>query len=430
MYVANILSMQCTIENRVEEKMTRITVMRDHFLRKDFLAAFVVVVNSFSWYFPLYFFFVDMLGKSQSVASILLVAISIHYVGAIGSAIVGTVLVKKPSSRSAFLGLWMLIGVLASAMLIVLDVNNVVYLLSVFFLLGISLGLGFPSALAYFGDHTYEENRGRLGGITFFFSGISMLIIGLLASIATFPTVALAFTLWRGVGLILFLLIKPKQERKQSTAEVSYKLAITDKPFVLYLVPWIMFCLVNFLEYPIVTNFFGTDLALLMPIAEFGIGGFSALIGGWFADSVGRKRIVIFGFITLGIGYAILGLFSSIPLSWYLYMILDGIAWGIFILMFYLVVWADLAGNRTKEKYYLIGVLPFIVSGFIQILFTPYAQSIPISVAFSLASFFLFLAVLPLLYAPETLSEKEIEKKRLQKYLEDVEKVKKKYEKR
>jgi hypothetical protein len=35
-----------------------------------------------------------------------------------------------------------------------------------------------------------------------------------------------------------------------------------------------------------------------------------------------------------------------------------------------------------------------------------------------------------LLYAPETLSEKEIEKKRLQKYLEDVEKVKKKYEKR
>jgi len=97
--------------------------------------------------------------------------------------------------------------------------------------------------------------------------------------------------------------------------------------------------------------------------------------------------------------------------------------------MFYLVIWADLAGNRSKEKYYLIGVLPFFVGSYIEVLFAPYAQSIPISVAFSLASLFLFLAVLPLLYAPETLSEKEIEKKRLQKYLEDVKKVRKKYKK-
>jgi MFS family permease len=430
MYVANILSMQCPIENRVEEKMTRTTVMRDHFLKKDFLAAFVVVVNSFSWYFPLYFFFVDMLGKSQSASSILLVAISIHYVGAIGSAIVGTVLVKKPSSRSAFLGLWMLIGVLASAMLIVLDVSNVVYLLSVSFLLGVSLGLGFPSALAYFGDHSYEENRGRLGGITFFASGLCMLLVGLLINMSTFVVSALIFTFWRGFGLVLFYLFKPEQESRQSVVEISYKSILFDRFFVLYLVPWVMFCLVNFLEVPIVANFVGADLAMLIIIAEYGIGGLSALISGRFADSVGRKRMIIFGFITLGVGYAVLGLFSSITLSWYLYMFLDGIAWGIFILMFYLVIWADLAGNRTKEKYYLIGVLPFIVSGYIQVLFTPYAQLVPISVAFSLASFFLFLAVLPLLYAPETLSEKEIEKKRLQKYLEDVEKVKKKYEKR
>jgi MFS family permease len=255
-----------------------------------------------------------------------------------------------------------------------------------------------------------------------------MLLVGFLVNISTFVIGVLILNIWRTLGLILFLLIKPKQEHGQGRAEIFWS-AITEKSLLLYLIPWIMFCLINFFEFPIVTNFFGTDFVLLILIAEYGIGGLSALIGGWFADSVGRKRIVILGFIMLGIGYAVLGLFSNIILSWYLYMILDGIAWGIFSLMFYLVIWADLARDRIKEKYYLIGVLPFIFSGYIQILFTPYAQSIPISVAFSLASFFLFLAVLPLLYAPETLSEKEIEKKRLQKYLGDVEKVKKKYEK-
>jgi MFS family permease len=201
-----------------------------------------------------------------------------------------------------------------------------------------------------------------------------------------------------------------------------------DKQFILYLVPWVMFCLVNFLEVPIVGTVVGKDLEFLIIVAEYGIGGFSALIFGRFADSVGRKRIIILGFIIVGIGYAILGLFSGFSISWYLYMVLDGVAWGIFILMFYLVIWADLARNRAKEKYYLIGVLPFIVSGYIQILFTPYVESTLISVAFSLASFFLFLAVLPLLYAPETLSEKEIEKKRLSKYLDDAKRVKQKHE--
>ncbi|NIR14560.1 MAG: MFS transporter [Desulfobacterales bacterium] len=186
--------------------------------------------------------------------------------------------------------------------------------------------------------------------------------------------------------------------------------------------------MINFLEHPVLTNFFGNDFAELMPIAEFGIGGFAALIGGWFADSVGRKRVIIFGFIMLGIGYAVLGLFSGILLSWYLYLILDGVAWGIFSLMFYMVVWAELAKNRTREKYYLFGVLPFILASFIQILFAPYADFIPVSAAFSLASFFLFLSVLPLVYAPETLPERKIELRKLRRYVEKARKTKEKRE--
>jgi len=52
---------------------------------------------------------------------------------------------------------------------------------------------------------------------------------------------------------------------------------------------------------------------------------------------------------------------------------------------------------------------------------------IPNTSAFSLASFFLFLAVLPLLYAPETLPEKKIELRRLRKYVETAKKFQRKY---
>jgi hypothetical protein len=46
-----------------------------------------------------------------------------------------------------------------------------------------------------------------------------------------------------------------------------------------------------------------------------------------------------------------------------------------------------------------------------------------VSAAFSLASFFLFLAILPLIYAPETLPEKRIQERKIKKYAEEAKKV-------
>jgi len=408
--------------------MARNSVMNSVLLQRDFLAVFIIVVSTFSWYFPLYLFFQSILEKLEVESSFLLVAFGVQCVVAVGSAIVGTALVKRFPSRDAFLSVWMFVGIITSTLMVTLETFNMAYILLLSFLLGISLGLGFPSCLAYFGDYSIEENRGRLAGITFLASGLCILFIGLILSFSTLVVGALILAAWRGIGLFLFLLTRSKQDyRKENVIEVSYRSVLLDRSFLLYLVPWIMFCLINFLEAPVLTIFLMEDFASFIPIAEYGIGGFVALIGGWVSDSVGRKRVIIFGFIMLGIGYAVLGLFSGIILSWYLYVILDGVAWGIFSLMFYLVLWADLAGNRIKDKYYLVGVLPFLISSYIQILFTPYAKLIDISAAFSLASLFLFLAVFPILLAPETLPEKKIELKRLRKYVEKAKKVKEKH---
>jgi hypothetical protein len=47
-----------------------------------------------------------------------------------------------------------------------------------------------------------------------------------------------------------------------------------------------------------------------------------------------------------------------------------------------------------------------------------------------LASFFLFVAVLPLIYAPETLPEKKMELRRLRSFAEEARKAKEKYERK
>ena len=92
-----------------------------------------------------------------------------------------------------------------------------------------------------------------------------------------------------------------------------------------------------------------------------------------------------------------------------------------------MVIWGELAGNRVKEKYYFIGVLAFPLSSYVEVVVTPYIGLIPASASFSLASFFLFLAVLPLMYAPETLPEKKIQIRRLKGYIEQAKKFTEKY---
>jgi len=411
--------------------MGKKTAITSALFQREFFSVLIVVVNAFSWYFPLYLLFQSVLENFQMDYTLLLTAFGVQFAAAIGSAIIGTTLVKKFSSRDTFLAVWMLIGIIASTLMVTLETFNMTYILLVSFLSGFSLGLGFPSCLAYFGDHTTIENRGLLAGITFFASGLCILFIGLIVSFSTLVAGALILAAWRGIGLLLFLLARSKQDyRKEKPIEAPYRAVLFDRSFLLYFVPWTMFCVVNFLGVPIEINLFGEDLGSLMPIAEYGIGGFIALIGGWFADTVGRKRIIIIGFIMLGIGFAMLGLFPGDALFWYLYIIVDGVAWGIFSLMFYLVIWSELAGKRTKEKYYLLGVLPFLIASYIQILFTPFAKGVPVSAAFSLASFFLFIAVLPLLYAPETMPQKQIELKRLKKFADDAKKAKEKYERK
>jgi MFS family permease len=183
----------------------------------------------------------------------------------------------------------------------------------------------------------------------------------------------------------------------------------------------------NFAEAPILEKVFGETSFAFAQFAEWGLVGIVAIIGGIIADITGRKRVVIAGFVMLGIEYAAMSVFYNSPAALYLFVALDGITWGLLVTVFFTAIWGDLGDNFEKEKYYTLGGLPYILSNFLYVLIKPSVGNISITAAFSFASFFLFLAVIPLMYAPETLPEKTIKDRELKNYLEKAQKVKEKY---
>jgi MFS family permease len=409
--------------------MNRKLLLRQSFGQRGYKAAFIVVLNSFSWYFPLYVLFLNALGNRMEY-SMLLPTLGVHYAAAVAFAFLGNFLTSR-FGRNKLLSVWMLTGIVASASMVFVNTGHVELVLLASFLLGLSVGLGFPSCLSLFGDYATVENRGLLGGIAFSFTCLGMLLFGLVAAFVDITLGALIFTLWRCVGLAIFLRTKPQEKNKGVLNSVSYTEVVHDKGLILYMIPWVMFCVINWLEIPffdlqLQQQYLGTNLRYMISIGEFGIGGISSLIGGLLSDIIGRKRLIISAYVLVGIGYAAVSFSSMNTFFFYFYVLVDGIAWGIFMLMFFLTIWGDLAENRSKEKYYLMGTLPFLVSSFIPAIVTPYAGAIPVFTAFSLASFFLFLAILPLVYAPETLPEKEIKERELKGYIEKAKKMREK----
>lgn len=353
-----------------------------------------------------------------------------YYLSSVGAAIIGSILSKR-ISRINFLYSWIIAGVVTSSLPALFNNFTLTHLLIISILLGISFGSGMPSCLAYFAECTIVENRGRIGGIILLITNLSAPLLAIPFETFNLPVNSIIVAIWRGSGLIIFFL-KPKEFLASKIKNASYASILRDKSFFLYFISWFMFCLVDRFEKNILTYFLGNSMPNLlnvMDIVEPIIGSIFMLIAGLLCDWNGRKRIVLYGFVALGLSYAIIGFAPSSPISWYFYFLVDGVAWGMFFVIFILILWGDLSQSGNREKYYTLGSIPFFLSSIIPLLLdSSLIELIKPYTAFSLASFFIFVAVLPLMYAPETLPERKIELRRLRKYTQKAMKVTEKYE--
>jgi MFS family permease len=378
-----------------------------------------LVANSLSW-FTMTLFVIEGLLGSATIYDILMVA-GAYFAALITSAFVGATLLYKNFRQRTFLLSWILFGVAACGLYAFTPTSSLPSTITASLILGASIGVGIPTCFAFFADQTKTENRGRAGATMFF-------VIQLSAAAILFSTdgmgIGYIFALlavWRLLGAAPLFFYKPSQKLPEKSLTLSFSI-IRERRFILFFLPWFLFTLVNFIEAPILEGFFGSVLFNDYFVAVTLLSSFSAFVGGAICDLKGRKIAGILGFVLLGMGYAFLSFFSTGStrgLSQILYVVCDGLAWGILYVTFVFVIWGDLSEEKTREKYYLLGSMPFLLSGFIELLVQPFAESsgIPITTTFSLATFFLFLAILPLLYAPETLSEKLMRTRELKNYL-------------
>ena len=401
--------------------MIHIRALRNKAALRETAPSILLVFNSFVWYIFTYTVFSGIVNGLSLLETEKLGLFATYYVGVAVSAILGAKFFPRARTRS--LDVWLFMGAIATFLLTTVSVGGVLTdaLLALFF--GISLGIGLPSCLSYFADSTSVENRGFTSGIIWSAVGFTVVIFGLLMNALGQWEALVVLTIWRLFGGIGFLLLNRKHAKPVAQKSPSYLEVTRKRQILLYLFPWVLFSIMNFAEAPILEGVFGAESFAFAQFAEWGLVGIVAIIGGVIADITGRKRVVIAGFVMLGIEYAAMSVFSNSPATLYLFVILDGITWGLLVTVFFTVIWGDLGENFEKEKYYTLGGLPYILSNFLYVLIKPYVGDISITAAFSFASFFLFLAVIPLMYAPETLPEKTMKDRELKSYLEKAQKV-------
>lgn len=394
--------------------------------KKNVATNIIILANAFVWYSYAFSFLTATIieaGLSNDIVQIL----GVHFLGIFLSVIAGELVSRRTNRRIPFILYWMLAGVFLSLAPLVISYSTFTGIIVLSEIIGVNFGFGLPICLGYFASSTKVSNRGRLSGITFLITGLGAFLISQITG-GEIVTTTLILAGWKAAGLIALLFLKPKDRQVEQIKAPSYRRVFWNRAFLLYFIPWLMFLLVNSLTFPVNENHFSQEFVRLSSNIEFVLGGISAVIFGFLADTMGRKRLAVIGFALLGLAHAVLGFTSGSIIGWWFYTAIDGIAWGSFTMLFLFTLWGDLADNKGIERFYAVGIMPYLLSSFLRFSMGSYMANAIVDYAmiFSYAAFFLFLAILPLIYAPETLPEKTMKDRELKNY---IEKAKRKVEK-
>jgi MFS family permease len=387
------------------------------FRQKSFLLLFFLILNSIAWFFLITYVTIYVDPPLISFTSQLY---WLFYLTALLSMLIGPV-IARTLDRKRFLFVWVLLGVVSSSFLMILPSFGEYGTATLLIFWGFTFGIGLPTCFALVPSLTKIENRGRTGGLIFLATyAISPLLIATTGYLGIF-SLSLMLVVWRSLALVPFLLHFDIDNAPQSKP-ISYRSIISRQTFLLYLLPWLAFCMVNFFEYPVLKSL-GGSIADLTIVSELLIGSIFCFIGGWLIDTKGRKLGIISVLVALGFAYAFLSLSPSVSFAQMLFMVVDGIAFGILTVSFIFVVWGDMTEEGQGDKIYALGLAPIPIAVGLSTLIGGWLTGLGVGSAFTLATFFIFLAIPLILFAPELLPEKIIKKEDFKKYAEKVKKI-------
>lgn len=397
------------------------------FLRDDvritsrkMIAVTTLASTSLAWSFFMVFCFTDIFKTIVSTPTwVYLGEVLFLSFGAI-SAIVGGVISGKVGRRKLLLA-WIILGIFASVSL-GLFANTILVLFSSL-LLGLSLGLGYPSFTAYLADNTVMEERARVSGIVIFVTFV--LVISGVVVVTEFGPTLLSVIL---VGVFLraasygALFLDPCERVKGK--EKSWLAVLRHRDFSLYLFPWLVFNIATGLTLFALTNLPSNyDSAVTAGSSLHYLGaGIAGLTGGFAADRFGRKQPIILGLVMLGVSFAFLGLATS-PLSVIVYYTISGVAWG-FLIVIYLAVPGDVGSPGSREKFYALGItIPLIIYMGFSAISSLSDLSLPPNLLSPILGIILFLSIIPVLRAREVISNKKLYERRMKEHVDKIGKL-------
>jgi hypothetical protein len=374
----------------------------------------LLVATSLFWYI---YFFSFLKNNLVLTGNNLTIIFGLNLLTVISFAVLSTKLIQKIKKRLKFITYWLTAGILISPIMLLINDGSFFSIAVISGAIGAYFGFGFPVLLGYYSATTARVYRARISGLAIFFTCALFVLMTILVTSSLFVVVALM--LWKVCGLFTILLLKPSEAAITINEKVSYKTILKTRSILLYFIPWVLFFLVNSLAFSVLYTTFDNSFVNSIFIFETAVVGVSAFFFGFFADRFGRKRLLILGFVLFGLGYALLGLFPTYDRGLLFYMVADGLAWGIFLTLFLLTLWGDIARRQDSEKFFVIGFLPYLFSNFLQVLFGNYIVNsmTDLSMVFSFSCFFLFITAIPLFLAPETLSERDLYDANLKDYL-------------
>ena len=331
------------------------------------------------------------------------------------SAVVGVIIANKVNRR-IFLIIWVAMGISSTLSLLFFSGYIFSVIISVFF--GISLGLGLPSSLSCMADSTDIGERGRVSGAIVLASFIMAFFTPIIAGLLSLGiTAAILLTAAVRSTSLIALIFDPCAKTKNDL-RITFN---ASKNFIFYLFPWVVFVITaGAVFYIIPASSDYTQALKVGSMLRFGCIAVFGFITGIVADRFGRKLPLIIGLVMFYTSFTLVG-FEMNPTTAMIFYLATGVAWGSLLVVF-LSVPGDLSTSNSRAKYYAAGLmLPIIIllgltSGPTPDLLANLAKGSSMVIL----SFALFLTLLPILRAKETLPEEKIKERKMKEYLEKL----------
>ncbi len=395
-----------------------------HISRRKLLALILLYSPSLAWFYIAQIFLLNRIVISlELVPTWEVVGQLLFFASVIFSAVIGSNM-SETYNRKSLLQFWIASNIVVT--ISALAVQELASFLFLSVLAGFSFGFGYPSCSAFFADSTMEEERGRVAGLLILTTFLFLAMIISISSTFVFDLVQLLILSIFLRGLSIVTLLTDPCERYASKRK-SWLGILRTRIFLKYLVPWIIFNTAVGIS-ALIDGWVSTspqfELVFRQGQTLMYVGvSVSAIVSGFFSDSFGRKKTIIFGLATLGISYALLGLATS-STTYLLTKITYGSAWGILMVNYGLAVTGDLGSRGSKEKFFALGVtIPLILTIIGSLLSEVLGFSEPPHIVSQALSILLFVSVVPLLSAPETLSEEKLRDRTIKKHIQKVREI-------